>query len=1645
VRPGLPGRAVPVLSLHTGYDTAYLTDAVGTGADYYTGAPGEPPGYWQGAGARALGLAGQVDPDVMRRLYHEDVGPDGQVLVRRQRKAKYPEAGGSLYERIEAEVAAQVARLGRFCMPEEERAIRLRERAKFRTVVPFYDYTFSPPKTVTVLWASFLQAAAEAEAAGDEAEAERLTKRAGQVRGAVKRANDRMMAVAEREAAYVRTGHHSATSGEYRDAEGFITASFEQHDARDGAPQLHVHNAIANRAQRADGADGKWRALHGQPLFRERLRFGTLGDRFLAQELELLGLRTVLREDGRALEVGGISDEAADVFSSRSKELRARARELAHAYERDHGYAPGKAAWYKIRQQAALETRASKDHDPPQAGQQLAAWARRAERSGAGPLGSLHEASDTYAAEHAPSEPLSEAKRRSVIRQAVARVQAENATWTRAALIFHLGQVLPALPGDVDPEAYLDELAAEAVSGRAEGVNVLQIAPVPDLIDISRLESRKDGTSIYRPPGEERFCTAEHADREKYLVDVAVLPVRPRMTPEAAAAALAGADLDFHQREACEGLLASKRLINCLVAPAGTGKTHVVAAFARIWAAETGGRVIGLTASTNAARVMADEAERAGAPMVTRNIAQFLGKIKDSDRTRGHMEVLPGDVLVVDEATQVSTEDALRITQIARRCGAMVVATFDPAQLGAVDAGGIFPLIAARHGSWRLNEVRRFRHAWERDASLRLRRGEVEALAEYAARGRIWHGPQDRVYDDAVKVWLNGHLSGQESLLMATSNQTAAKLAALARERLAEYGIVGPAEITLADGNGAGRGDLVRARLNTRIDADGQTLANRDTIRIEGLAGAGEKRMAVVTRQTGPGEWSRPFFVPAAYLEQSAELAYAGNVHVAQGRTVDTGHLVVDAGANRSLVYTGATRGREKNTIHVSTGPPDPAQPARAEREAYTDAAIRQRAELRRQGDAEAARAVPLSMPDQPSDRQLAPWEAILAQALQQDEPERTALEEIQAAQDWVTNTGHLLELSEAYWQLDVVPKIDEMVRQRIPAAAYERYLKDPERPAFLQELRAHEIGGRRIEDVLDSITAEPLDGLRSIAAGLHGRAGKEPPPARGETRTWADRAPLDAPEPVREAGRMLDTRAAELGRQVAAQPPPWALEAWGVPPQEPGALRDDWERRAGTVESYREAAGITDPAQALGPVPSRQAQLREAFHASVAALELPDDQALLRAQGRGELEAQVAAHDRAAALAPPDVQAEIGERERDFTEAHDRAVNAGYDMNAEAQAQAEADAAGAARDLTRLAVADAARQEWAEAHAAQAEQAREAEAELRRRDQAERVGQAGETEPEPQAETDEEFRIRLDQMVAEAEGREYVPPEPEPEPEPLPEPLPEAEFEEQLARMVAESEGREYVPPEPEPEPETGPEPGRAMPDAEFGQHLDRLVAEAEGREWIPPQPEAEPEPQPLSAPLPEPEFQEQLGRMVAEAEGREWVPPEPGAEPEPEPLPELLPEAEFQEQLGRMVAESEGREYVPPEPDPEPEPQPEPLSEAEFRAKLDQIVADSQRSPKPEPEPEAGTDPEAAEQAAMYAEIHEDLQQIGRGIDELSARWAAEDARRAEAQQELLNEPAPWQQAQAEAEAEASWQAGDAVTEAGQAAADIDMEAEI
>ena len=123
-----------------------------------------------------------------------------------------------------------------------------------------------------------------------------------------------------------------------------------------------------------------------------------------------------------------------------------------------------------------------------------------------------------------------------------------------------------------------------------------------------------------------------------------------------------------------------------------------MAAFSTAWARLTGGRVICLTLLENAARVAAGEGFTEAW-----NIARFFAS---------KVPVGRGDVLVVDEASQVSTQDLARICSLALQAGARVIGVGDTRQLPAVEALGPFSLIARRHGHWKLTEVRRFTQAW---------------------------------------------------------------------------------------------------------------------------------------------------------------------------------------------------------------------------------------------------------------------------------------------------------------------------------------------------------------------------------------------------------------------------------------------------------------------------------------------------------------------------------------------------------------------------------------------------------------------------------------------------------------------------------------------------------------------------------------------------------------------------------------------------------------------------------------------------------------------------------------------------------------------------------------------------------------------
>jgi conjugative relaxase-like TrwC/TraI family protein len=500
-----------VTTLHAGHDVAYLTSGQRAGGcvgamSYYT-ASGEPPGQWAGKAAAALGLTGQVDPAVIARLYQHNIGPGGELLVnRRQSRAAQ--------EREAAAVTAYLA-AHPYASAVEVAEVRAAERGADPHQVPYFDLTVDVVKSVSVLHASYRVAARQACERGDHDQAAALDKRADEIEAAVMDAARDAVAWLERHATYTRTGHHSARTGEWRDGDGLVASTFLHHISRDGDPHLHVHVAIWNRVQRADGADEKWRTLDSRSLHHQRLALAPVTARMVEARLSALGYIMVPREDGNGAEVGGVAQDVMDLFSSRSRALTPELKTLISQYQKIHGKPPSKRTIWLLGQQAAQNTRRTKAEArrtvagqagtaEPTAPQRLAAWEAQTARQEVQELSAVHQAVARFAAAHAGRAPavLDDAAKRKAARIAVAEVQQHHAVWSMAQLRFEVHRALPVLTQGTDAEVLVTEVAELAVCGRA-GTEVIQVT-TPDLTDVTSLGVRALRRGQHLPAAERR-------------------------------------------------------------------------------------------------------------------------------------------------------------------------------------------------------------------------------------------------------------------------------------------------------------------------------------------------------------------------------------------------------------------------------------------------------------------------------------------------------------------------------------------------------------------------------------------------------------------------------------------------------------------------------------------------------------------------------------------------------------------------------------------------------------------------------------------------------------------------------------------------------------------------------------------------------------------------------------------------------------------------------------------------------------------------------------------------------------------------------------------------------------------------------------
>ncbi|MDB6175521.1 MAG: conjugal transfer protein [Chthoniobacteraceae bacterium] len=274
---------------------AYFEEHIAIG-EYY-GEDNRVTGEWLGHGAESLGLRGVVSKEDFLALC-ENVNPaTGQRLTQRMRRSRDQADSG------------------------DESCINRRI---------FYDFTFSPPKSVSIA-ALFVGDARLVEAH----------------RVAVKIAMHELEAFA---ATRVRMG------GAVNDRRtGNIVAALFDHDtSRALDPHLHTHCVVFNATH--DSVEARWKALHNYDMLSAQKFVENVYYHELARELWRFGydIENSARGD---FQIRGVSRELCDRFSKRHQQIDEKTRELLAAHPEKSS---GNVA--EIRERMAYKTRAWKSN-----------------------------------------------------------------------------------------------------------------------------------------------------------------------------------------------------------------------------------------------------------------------------------------------------------------------------------------------------------------------------------------------------------------------------------------------------------------------------------------------------------------------------------------------------------------------------------------------------------------------------------------------------------------------------------------------------------------------------------------------------------------------------------------------------------------------------------------------------------------------------------------------------------------------------------------------------------------------------------------------------------------------------------------------------------------------------------------------------------------------------------------------------------------------------------------------------------------------------------------------------------------------------------------------------------------------------------
>ncbi|TBY71518.1 Ti-type conjugative transfer relaxase TraA [Rhizobium leguminosarum bv. viciae] len=366
--------------------------------------------------------------------------------------------------------------------------------------------------------------------------------------------------------------------------------------------------------------------------------------------------------------------------------------------------------------------------------------------------------------------------------------------------------------------------------------------------------------------------------------------------------------------------------IAAIVGLAGAGKSTLLAGARVAWESE-GRRVIGAALAGKAAEGLEDSSG-----IRSRTLAAW-----ELIWANGRDTLHRGDVLVIDEAGMVSSQQMARVLKLVEQAGAKVVLVGDAMQLQPIQAGAAFRAITERIGFAELAGVRRQREPWAREASRLFARGEIEkGLDAYAQQGHLIEAAtRDEIIDRIVADWSearklaietsvregnDGRLRGDELLVLAHTNQDVKRLNEALRSVISDAGALGENRSfqTERGGREFAAGDRIIFLENARFLEPRAPRLGPQYVK-NGMLGTivstGDKRgdtLLSVRLDNGRD------VVISEDSYRNVDHGYAATIHKSQGATVERTLVLATGMMDQHLTYVSMTRHRDRADLYAA-------------------------------------------------------------------------------------------------------------------------------------------------------------------------------------------------------------------------------------------------------------------------------------------------------------------------------------------------------------------------------------------------------------------------------------------------------------------------------------------------------------------------------------------------------------------------------------------------------------------------------------------------------------------------------------------------------------------------------------------------------